>query len=60
MSNEQKREATGTHEGHGSHRVLWTIVVLFIILAIWGMWAIDYYYSPEMINSTTLPDAVGK
>jgi len=43
-----------------SHWLLWTLVALFIVLAIAGMWAIDYYYSPDMISPTSVPEAVGK
>jgi hypothetical protein len=43
-----------------SHVLLWSLVTVFIILAIAVMWAADYYYSPEMISPATLPDAVGK
>jgi len=40
--------------------ILWTAIGLFIVFAIAGMWAIDILYSPEMINSSVLPDAAGK
>jgi hypothetical protein len=43
-----------------SHVLLWSLVTAFIILAIAVMWAADYFYSPEMISPTTLPNAVGK
>jgi hypothetical protein len=40
--------------------ILWSLVSAFILIAIGGMWAIDYVYAPEMINSTVLPEAAGK
>lgn len=43
-----------------SHAILWIAVSVFVILAIAGMWAADYYYSPEMISPASLPEAVGK
>jgi|GEM_PF-3122173 len=43
-----------------THWVLWSVVTVFIILAIGGMWALDFYYSPEMISPNTVPEAVGK
>jgi hypothetical protein len=43
-----------------SHTLLWSLVTVFIILAIAAMWAADYYFSPEMISPLTLPEAVGK
>jgi hypothetical protein len=36
------------------------LLCVFIVAAIAGMWAIDYYYSPEMINANVLPEAAGK
>lgn len=43
-----------------THAGLWILLTIFIFLAIGGMWAIDYYYSPEAIDSKMLPEAVGK
>jgi len=43
-----------------SHRLFWGLVCAFIILSIAGMWAVDFYYAPEMISPTSAPDAVGK
>jgi hypothetical protein len=43
-----------------SHVLLWSLVTVFIIAAIAVMWAADYFYAPEMISPTTLPNAVGK
>ncbi|HMT81176.1 MAG TPA: hypothetical protein PKD66_12435 [Azonexus sp.] len=43
-----------------SHVILWIAASLFIILAIAGMWAADYYFSPEMLSPISVPDAVGK
>jgi hypothetical protein len=42
------------------HSLLWAVVAIFIVAAIAGMWAVDYYYAPEMISQSTLPEAVGK
>lgn len=42
------------------HGLLWVLVAIFIVLAIAGMWAVDYDYAPEMISQSTLPEAVGK
>lgn len=58
MADNQKPEKSET--GQKSHRLLWGLVSAFIILAIAGMWAVDFYYSPEMINPNAIPDAVGK
>jgi len=54
MSDEKKPEKSK------SHAILWIAASVFVILAIAGMWAADYYFSPKMISPTTLPDAVGK
>jgi len=54
---EKKDERVPLLERHG---LLWTAVAIFIVLAIAGMWAVDYYYAPEMISQSTLPEAVGK
>ena len=43
-----------------SHWILWTVVTIFIVCAIGGLWAVDYLYSPEMISEKSVPDAVGK
>lgn len=43
-----------------SHILLWSLVTVFIVLAIFLMWAADYYFSPEMLNAARLPEAVGK
>lgn len=43
-----------------SHTILWVAASIFVILSIAGLWAVDYYFSPEMINTTSLPEAVGK
>ena len=53
----QEKKAVPLLERHG---LLWALVAIFIVLAIAGMWAVDYYYAPEMISQTTLPEAVGK
>lgn len=47
-------------ENSKSHAILWIVVSIFVILAIGGMWAADYYFSPEMLSPHSLPDAVGK
>ena len=43
-----------------SHIVLWVALTLFIILAVGGMWALDYYCAPDMIHENVLPNAAGK
>lgn len=43
-----------------SHTLLWSLVGIFIVVAIGLMWAADAYFSPEMISPSTLPEAVGK
>ena len=43
-----------------THVILWIAASLFILFAIAGMWAADYYFSPEMLSPTIVPDAVGK
>lgn len=49
-----------TQDGAGNDRLLWIVVIVFIILAIGGMWSIDFFFAPEVISPDTLPDAVGK
>jgi len=53
---EEKKNA----EKPKSHTLFWVAASIFVILSIAGMWAADYYFSPEMINSKNLPEAVGK
>jgi len=56
-SKDQEKKALPLLERHG---LLWALVAIFIVLAIAGMWAVDYYYAPEMISPTAMPEAVGK
>jgi hypothetical protein len=58
MANEENRPER--EKWPTSYAVLWSALAIFIVLAIGGMWAIDYYFSPEMIDSTFVRDAVGK
>lgn len=60
MTNQQQPEGSNSPKQAPTHRLLWSAITIFIILAIAGMWAIDFYYAPEMINPDTVPDAVGK
>lgn len=53
--NQEKQQPPGDE----SHKALWIVVSIFIILAIGGMWAIDFYYSPES-NDRSLSEAVGR
>lgn len=55
-----KNSSEDSEQKPKTHWVLWSVVTAFIVLAIAGMWAVDYYFSPEMINSNNLPEAVGK
>ena len=40
-----------------SHWLLWLIVAIFLVLAIVGMWSIDYFYSPEAMASHKVHNA---
>ncbi len=60
MSAPQEKEAAKTTPLLERHGLLWAAVGIFIVLAIAGMWAVDYYYAPEMISPAALPEAVGK
>ena len=59
MDNEQ-RQTRENDPTRRSHTLLWVLLSLFIVLAVGGMWAIDYFYSPEMLQENTLQDAAGK
>lgn len=58
MADEQDKEQ-GEKQPE-SHWLLWTLVTVFIIAAIIGMWAVDDIFSPEMLDANTVPAAVGK
>jgi hypothetical protein len=60
MSKNQEPSEPNERSGLASHWVLWTAVSTFVVMAISGMWAIDYFYSPEMNNPSYLSEAVGK
>lgn len=60
MTEQPEQDAPPKDPPPRSHVLLWSLVTAFIVLAIGLMWAADYYYSPEMINASKLPDAVGK
>lgn len=60
MTDEQQPEKPEQKNKPGKHWILWTVVCTFIVVAIAGMWAIDYFYAPEMLSPDTLPEAVGK
>ncbi|MGE5469861.1 MAG: hypothetical protein ACM3X0_03570 [Bacteroidota bacterium] len=60
MDDDNRPQEPEGKEPHDRHWILWTVVVVFIIVAIAGMWSIDYFYAPEMISPLTVPDAVGK
>lgn len=40
-----------------SHGLLWLAVCLFMLLAIAGMWSIDYFFSPEALAAHSIHDA---
>jgi len=42
-----------------SHRLLWLMVAVFLLLAIGGMWSLDYFFSPESMASHGIQDAAG-
>lgn len=41
-----------------SHWLLWLLVSIFLVLAVAGMWSIDYFFSPEAIAGHSAPAAV--
>ena len=53
-----KPEDDDAEIGAKSHWLLWTIVTVFLVLAIVGMASIDYYFSPEAIAAHKVKDAV--
>jgi hypothetical protein len=59
MSDDRKQPEKESHTQR-SHAFLWIAVTIFIILAIGGMWALDYYCAPDMIHENVLPNAAGK
>jgi len=40
--------------------IMWILVCTFIVCSIGLMFAVDYYYAPELLNPSTLPEAVSK
>jgi len=60
MTDKQNHETPAQEGTPRSHILLWSLVTAFIVLAIFLMWAADYYFSPEMLNAARLPEAVGK
>lgn len=59
---DQKNESNteNNKQTRGKDWILWTLLCVFITLSVAGMWAIDYFYAPEVLAPATLPDAVGK
>ena len=41
-----------------SHKLCWFVVVAFLLLAIGGMWVIDYFFSPEAMAAHPVHDAI--
>jgi len=60
MTDKPKPQESDEKQSPRSDALLWWIVGIFIVLSIAGMWTVDYYFSPEMINDKALPEAVGK
>jgi len=60
MTDKPKPQKSDEKQSPRSDALLWWIVGIFIVLSIAGMWTVDYYFSPEMINDKALPEAVGK
>ena len=56
----QDSQETKTGDKEESHALLWGLAIAFIVIAIGAMWAVDYYFSPEMLNPSVATDAVGK
>ena len=40
-----------------SHRLLWLIVGIFLVLSVVGMWSIDYIFSPEAMAAHKVHNA---
>ena len=60
MAQKEKSDGPDQESKPRKDRILWILAVVFIVLAIAAMWAIDYYNAPELIDPNTLPEAVGK
>lgn len=43
-----------------SHWLLWLVVTVFLLVAIGGMWSIDYFFSPESMAAHVIQDAAGE
>jgi hypothetical protein len=60
VAQEDKLVKSSQKRKSGKDWILWTLVGVFVVAAIVVMLAVDYFYSPSLINPATLPDAVGK
>ena len=53
------REDNEREDQPRSHWLLWFIVSVFVVLAVAGMWSIDYFFSPDSQSAHQIHDAAG-
>jgi len=58
---QKKKSAEGKQKRKSNKEWIgWTLLGVFIVGSIAGMFTVDLLYAPEFVNPNTLPEAVGK